>query len=87
MSVFLEDEILAQGRQPEELFTTFDPTYSVCWHYADEYFELGQQIERSKEDIFPGHANVTDRTGKRSGGKKTKLALSARWLERPKKDP
>jgi hypothetical protein len=83
MSVFLEDEIVAQGRQPEELFQAFDPSYEICWHYAEEYFSLGQRIERSKDEIFPGHANVTDRGGKRPAAKRSKLALSARWLERP----
>jgi hypothetical protein len=86
MSVFLEDEIVAQGRQPEELFDVFDPTYEVCWHYVDEYSDLGQQIERAESEEFPGHANVTDSSGKRSAARKTKLALSARWLERPEKD-
>lgn len=86
MSVFLEDEIVAEGQQPEDLFDIFGPTYEVCWHYADEYFDLGQRIERAKEEIFPGHANVTDSSGKRSAASKSKLALSARWLERPEQN-
>jgi len=87
MSVFLEDEIVAQGRQPEELFDVFDPSYEVCWHYADEYFGLGQRIERAPNEEFPGHANVTDGSGKRPASKKSKLALSAHWLERPEGNP
>jgi hypothetical protein len=87
MSVFLEDEIVAAGRSPEELFQVFDPSYKICWHYASEYFDLGQSVERAKDEIFPGHANVTDANGKRSAGKRSKLALSARWLERPEEEP
>jgi hypothetical protein len=86
MSVFLEDEIIAAGKSPQDLFQVFDPTYEICWHYASEYFDLGQNIERAKDDIFPGHANATDLTGRRSGSKRSKLALSARWLERPEEE-
>lgn len=86
MSVFLEDEIVAAGRSPEGLFQVFDSSYEICWHYASEYFALGQNIERAKDEIFPGHANVTDTTGKRSAGKRSKLALSARWLNRPEEE-
>lgn len=87
MSVFLEDEIIAAGKTPYDLLQVFDPTYKVCWHYASEYFDLGQDITRAKDDIFPGHANVTDITGRRTGTKKSKLALSARWLESEEEAP
>jgi len=81
MSVFLEDEIVAEGRKPEELYEIW-PGYRVCYHTVAEYRELGQIIRRKKIADFPGHANVTDRTGKRSAGRKTRLAKTARWLDR-----
>jgi len=80
MSVFLENEILDGGRSPEELLQLWGEEYVVCYHTVREYRELGQVIAPAAIDEFPGHANVTDGAGKRSAGRKTKLAKSARWL-------
>jgi hypothetical protein len=80
MSVYLEDEIIAAGKKPEDLLTLW-PGYRLCYLTAGEYRQLNQRIVRAHDDAFPGHANVTDGAGKRSGGRRTKLAQKARWLE------
>lgn len=80
MSVYLEDEILAEGKKPEDLLKLW-PGYRLCYLTAREYRDLNQHIERAPDDVFPGHANVTDNAGKRSAGRRTKLAEKARWLD------
>jgi hypothetical protein len=79
MSVFLEDEILAAGKKPEDLLSSW-PGYKICYLTVGQLREYGQLIARAPADNFPGHANVTDSSGKRNGGRKTKLAKGAQWL-------
>ena len=80
MSVFLENEILAAGRKLEDLLEIWGAGYRLCYHSAREYRLLGQIIEPASIEEFPGHANVTDRAGKRNARRKTELAKSAQWF-------
>jgi hypothetical protein len=80
MSVYLEDEMLADGKTPQDLLDLW-PGYRLCYHTVGEYRELGQVIVRQPHGSFPGHANVTDGSGRRSASRRTKLAKSARWLD------
>ena len=57
------------------------PGYKICYHMVHEYRDLNQTVSREPIDDFPGHANVRDRRGKRSAGTKSKLALSAKWVD------
>jgi hypothetical protein len=79
MSVYLEDEILADGKKPEDLLQLW-PGYRICYLTVGQLRELGQVIVRASIEEFPGHANVTDAQGKRSNGLRTKLAKRAEWL-------
>ena len=82
MSVFLEDDVIAAGKQPEDLLALdmFEPGSVLAYHELGYYRNNGQDVRRRPIDEFPGHANVRDTTGKRSGGIMTRMAKSARWM-------
>lgn len=82
MSVFLEPDIIAAGRRPDELLHTnrFETGSRLSWVTLSFYRQQKQIVTRRPVDWFPGHANVRDESGRRSGGKKTKLAGESKWL-------
>ena len=86
MSVFLEDDILTtKNRRSEQLLELplFQPGSSLAYLELD-YFRLNDQVvTRRPIDAFPGHANVRDRSGRRSGGKMTRMAKASKWLVPP----
>ena len=83
MSVYLEDDIMSAGKKPEDLLQLWGSSYQLCYHTAKQYRELGQIITRAPNETFPGHANVSDVTGKRTAARKSKLARSAAWFDDP----
>lgn len=81
MSVFVEDLIIAAGKNPGELLEKFPGCY-MSWMYASDYEEEGQVITLDPQDsFFPGHAAVSDLRGKRSARTKTRLAQRSRWWD------
>jgi hypothetical protein len=80
MSVFLEDQIAAEGSTIEDILKK-QPGYRACWWTAKELRnEFGQVIAREPVDDFPGHGGVKHTTGtSRPGSVRTKMAIKARW--------
>jgi hypothetical protein len=82
MSVFIEDEILAEGYKPADLLNLDQfPGYMACWWEARTLRALLQEIERDPIDFFPGHGLVGDTRGTRSLGTRRQLAKAAHWLD------
>jgi len=81
LSVFLEDEIRAAGKSPEDLLGLAEfPRYRLCWIRVGALRSLDQLIERDPQPIFPGHALVSNvNKGRRSTGTRRKIAFAVRW--------
>ena len=79
MSVFLENDVLADGQAIEDLLglSIFEDGSTLWWLPMSYYRENGQIVTRRKIDEFPGHANVRDAVGKRSAGKMTRMAKAS----------
>ena len=84
MSVFLESDVTAAGRSIEQVLECgmFEPGSHLYWLPLSYYRENGQIVTRAAIDAFPGHANVRDANGKRSGGLQTRMAKNSIQLER-----
>jgi len=77
MSVYLEDEILTAGRSISELQKAWHGYWVFYLTVRQLRGDFGQIVTRDHQDSFPGHALVKDPTGKRSQGKKSKMAASS----------
>ena len=82
MSVFLEDGITFDGKTPDEVLK-LDKwlAYFLC-EFTAGYLrrDLGQLIERSPIECFPGHGNLIHPGGpNRPGGVRTKMAKNCLW--------
>jgi hypothetical protein len=79
MSVYLEDDIVKDGRSPDELYTVF-AGYSICFlSVADLQDRFKQEVLVQPVDLFPGHALVRDPNGKRTQATRSAMAREATW--------
>jgi hypothetical protein len=82
MSVVIEGEVSAQGRQPDSVIANF-PTYSLVRFSAGEARQLGLGLIRSPLADEPAHAEIF---GKKTKAVKKKLSLFATWVVLRKPD-
>jgi hypothetical protein len=74
MSVWLEDEIKAEGRLVTDLLERWPGYWIYSLTVDDLRGEFGQVVSREPVSDFPGHALVRDPSGKRTAGRRTKMA-------------
>ncbi len=74
MSVYLEDEINSAGRSLAELQKLWEGYWVFSLTVNQLRAEFDQEVVRDPQPDFPGHALVRDRSGKRSQGKRSRMA-------------
>lgn len=79
MSVFLSDGIEEAGAVVSDLLRQVGPDYMICSITVRELRELGEDVARSHNDFFPGHANCKNANGQRTGSVRKKMARQAKW--------
>jgi hypothetical protein len=76
MSVYLEDEILSAGLKVSDLQQRWEGYRIVHLIVKQLRDDFGQEVVRDPQPDFPGHALVRDPSGKRSAGKRSRMAAS-----------
>jgi hypothetical protein len=76
MSVYLEDEILLSGLSVEELQKNWDGYWVFSVTVGELRETFGQVVTRDPQPGFPGHGAVRDSSGKRSAGKRSRMAAA-----------
>src|SRR5258708_40112160 len=74
MSVYLQDEIEHAGYVPRDLLKRWAGYWIYSLTVGQLRDEFGQDVSRDPMPDFPGHALVRDATGKRTQGKRTRMA-------------
>jgi hypothetical protein len=87
MSVYLEDEINSAGRSLAELFKLWEGYWVFSLTVNQLRAEFDQEVVRDHQPDFPGHALVRDRSGKRSQGKKSRMASVCVLVLQPRIGP
>lgn len=83
MSVYLEDELLAAGRSLEDLQKRWDGYWIFSLTVGQFRDDFGQDVLRDPQADFPGHGLVRDPAGKRSQGKKSRMAAACTLVRHP----
>jgi len=76
MSVYLEDEIVSAGLSVEELQKRWDGYWVFSLTVDQLRVDFQQEVVRDPQSDFPGHALVRDRSGKRTQGKRSRMAAA-----------
>jgi hypothetical protein len=76
MSVYLEDEIVSSGLSVEELQKRWNDYWVFSLTVDQLRVDFGQEVVRDYQSDFPGHALVRDRSGKRTQGKRSRMAAA-----------
>jgi hypothetical protein len=87
MSVYLEDEISSTGHSLAKLQKLWEGywVFSLTVNQLREDFD--QEVVRDPQADFPGHALVRDRSGKRSQGKRSRMASGCILVLQPGTSP
>lgn len=83
MSVYLEDELLAAGRSLEDLQKRWEGYWIFSLTVGQFRNDFGQEVLRDPQADFPGHGLVRDPAGKRSQGKKSRMAAACTLVRGP----
>jgi hypothetical protein len=77
MSAYLGDAIQAAGKSPSDLQKM--KAWQGYWIFSLTVQQLrdefGQEVQRDPQPDFPGHALIRDPSGRRSQGKRSKMAV------------
>jgi hypothetical protein len=76
MSVYLADDIVAAGRSIDELQKLWEGYWIFSLTINQLRDDFGQEVIRDPQANFPGHALVRDPSGKRSAGKRSRMAAN-----------
>ncbi len=87
MSVYLEDEINSTGHCLAELQKRWEGYWIFSLTVSQLRGGFDQEVVRDPQRDFPGHALVRDRSGKRSQGKRSRMASACVLVLRPGEDP
>ena len=83
MSVYLEDEINSTGHFLGELQKRWEGYWIFSLTVSQLREEFSQEVVRDPQSDFPGHALVRDPNGKRSPGKRSRMASACMLVSEP----
>ncbi|MGH3187440.1 MAG: hypothetical protein ACRDPY_07475 [Streptosporangiaceae bacterium] len=83
MSVYLEDEIISTGHSLAELQKQWEGYWIFSLTVNQLTEEFAQEVVRDPQSDFPGHALVSDPSGKRTQGKRSRMASACILVYQP----
>lgn len=83
MSVYLEDEINSAGHSLSDLQKRWEGYWVFSLTVNQLIEEFGQEVVRDPQPDFPGHALVRDPSGKRTQGKRSRMASVCVLVSQP----